>query len=179
MAEPNAPDAAAALPGGVADDPKGGGKKKILLLLLPLLLVSAGGGGYLAYAYYPQMATVAAYVGLFSTGEEEQDPDAPIEYGQFHEVRGLVVNPAGSDGSRYLMVHIGFESSSEAVITELTDKDVVMRDTILKLLGEETVASLADISQRTRLKEALREAVNEILSEGEVQRLYFTQYVLQ
>jgi flagellar basal body-associated protein FliL len=50
---------------------------------------------------------------------------------------------------------------------------------VLKILGSRSIEELSDITRRNELKETLRTAVNGILAEGEVKRLYFTRYVLQ
>jgi flagellar basal body-associated protein FliL len=47
------------------------------------------------------------------------------------------------------------------------------------MLGEFTVPELSDIDRRAFLKDTLLSSVNEVLKDGEVRRLYFTQYVLQ
>jgi flagellar FliL protein len=103
----------------------------------------------------------------------------PTDFGSFYEVDNMIVNPAESQGSRYLMVNVGFESDIEEVLTELENKEVVVRDRVIKLLGEFTVPELADIDQRPFLKDTLRTSVNQVLQKGSVRRLYFTQYVLQ
>ena len=77
------------------------------------------------------------------------------------------------------MVKLGLESHKAAVLEELEQKQVVVRDTVLKLLAVRTVEELANIELRAQIKEELRSAVNAILRKGEVDRLYFTQYVLQ
>jgi flagellar FliL protein len=77
------------------------------------------------------------------------------------------------------MVNVGFESDAEAVLTELENKEVVVRDRVIKLLGEFTVPELTNIDRRSFLKDTLRTSVNQILKNGPVRRLYFTQYVLQ
>jgi len=82
------------------------------------------------------------------------------------ELQGFIVNPAGTDGTRYLMINLGLESAKGDVLEELKEKEIVVRDTVLKLLGQRTVEELADISLRAQLKKELREAVNGILTKG-------------
>lgn len=162
MSEPDAP----------AAETTSGGARKRLLLLLPLFALAGAGGGYVALTQLAPAAPADA-------DTEAPTPAEPIRYGQFLQIDGLIVNPAGTDGSRYLMVTVGLESSSGRVIRELGEKEVVVRDAILTVLGHKTVAELASIGQRDALREELRQAVNAILRHGQVDRLYFTQYVLQ
>lgn len=149
--------------------------KKGLFMLLLVVLLALGAGGFVAYSQYTTLAMTANKVGLGGT----KDQDQVVEYGEFLEIDGLVVNPADSEGRRFLMVKLGIESTNASVLDEVSAKQVVVRDTVLKLLARRTVAELAAVELRTELKEELRAAVNGVLRDGEVQRLYFTQYVLQ
>ena len=110
-------------------------------------------------------------------GEEEETE--PLEYGEFKEIDNLIINPTGTHGKRYLMVKIGFESDAPAVLEELTIKDVVVRDAIVRYLSSQSVPDLAAIEKRDSLKGGLRKRINGILEKGTITRLYFTQYVIQ
>jgi flagellar FliL protein len=153
------------------------------LIVLTLVALLAGvGGSFVAHVNYDWLAQrVSATQTQAPSGSEKNDESSPppTEYGAFYEVDNMIVNPAESQGSRYLMVNVGFESDAEAVLTELENKEVVVRDRVIKLLGEFTVPELTNIDRRSFLKDTLRTSVNQILKNGPVRRLYFTQYVLQ
>lgn len=100
------------------------------------------------------------------------------KYGSFTRLDGLVVNPAGADG-RYLAVSIAFESESSSVKTEIENKKVVVKDAMITQLSEKTVEELSDTDRRGELKRELRKETNRILGDGTVDRLYFTEFVLQ
>ncbi len=176
MAKRDATGAGAADPDANADGAEVEGKKKgkFLLILIPLILLSLGGGGYLAYSQYVTLAAMGYEEE--TNGEEESEP---VEYGEFRELDNLIINPIGTEGKRYLMVKIGFESDKPKALDELTEKDVVVRDAILRYLSSQTIEDLAAINKRDDLKQGLREMINEILEKGKITRLYFTQYVLQ
>lgn len=156
----------------------------MIALALVALLTSIG-GSVVAHMKYDWLATQARSLQAATADaadgadDEETGRSEPIDFGSFHEIENMIVNPAESGGSRYLMVNVGFESDRDAVITEIDDKEVVVRDRVINLLSEFTVATLADINRRAFIKDTLRQSVNEVLKEGEVTRLYFTQYVLQ
>jgi flagellar FliL protein len=139
------------------------------------MLVSAGGGAWLAYAQYPSLAQFAFRM----SGPEEESADTPVEFGEFMELANIIVNPADSDGRRLLMLSLGLETNEPSTLESITQREMVVRDTVIKILGQRTVDELADIEERTVIKDQLREAINGILSEGEIKRMYFTQYVLQ
>jgi flagellar FliL protein len=157
----------------------GKGGKTFLIIVVTVVLAALGTGGLMAYVFYPEARAAATSVGLVSAPGTEAEEDAPVEYGEFLEFQGLIINPADSDGRRYLMVNIGLEAKDAKVLEVVGSKEVVIRDRILRLLGQRTVSELASVSLRDTLKEELLIAVNDILGEEEVARLYFTQYVLQ
>lgn len=150
-------------------------KRPLALVLIPLVLLACVGGGWVAFTQYARLAAAATVL----AGDDEAEPEEPIEYGEFLEIQGLIVNPAGTGGQRYLMINLGLESGESKVLEELEAKEVVVRDHVLRLLSRRSVDELADIAQRDPLKDELRTAINGVLEKGEVTRLYFTQYVLQ
>ncbi|MEM1128033.1 MAG: flagellar basal body-associated FliL family protein [Bacteroidota bacterium] len=153
------------------------------LLLIPALLLPAGGAAWLVYSRYEQVAEAASAVArIFGTSTPRSTPDAeePIEYGVFHELEAITVNPAGSTGKRFLMVELGLEASDGKVFEQLETKEIVVRDTVLGVLSSYSVDQLSDIALRAQMRTDLLQAINSILDEEEqIQRLYFTQYVVQ
>ena len=156
-------------------------KSRRPLLLLFLMLLAAGGGAWTVVHQHARLDQVVGRIVPPGRPDPSGRPDvqeAPV-YGQFTEIRGMVINPAGSSGRRYLTVNLGLEVEKTSVAEELAQKDVVVRDALLKLLGERTVEELADVALREELKKELRDTMNAVLREGQVSRVYFTQYVLQ
>ena len=143
------------------------------MILLPLMLVSAGAGAFVAYSQYE---TIAAMMGHEVATEPEVEM---IEYGEFMELSNIIVNPSGGDGRRLLMLSLGIETAEPAVLETLGAREIVVRDTIIRLMGRRTVEELAKIEDRDVIKDELKTALNGIIQEGEINRMYFTQYVLQ
>ncbi|MCS3754885.1 flagellar basal body-associated FliL family protein [Salinibacter ruber] len=124
--------------------------------------------------YADQIAGMLPFVGGDSGGDTESK-----KVGALSKLEGLVVNPAGSRGNRYLAISVVFEMEAPKVKKEMKKKKVIIKDAVLRLLSERTVEELSDPERRDNLKKALREEANGILSKGEVDRLYFTEFVLQ
>lgn len=140
------------------------------------VLIGLGGGIWLTYDHYQLVDQAVGAVGATASSMLGGEP---ARYGQFKKVENLIVNPRGSNGQRYLMVALGLESRSSSALEEIDSKDVVVRDTVLKLLGQYTVEELSSLESRDRTKKQIRQALNDIISSGEINRLYYTQYVLQ
>lgn len=181
MAEPPEPidDGVPAADGPVEDAlpaPKRSGRFGLVLAVVVVVAITAG--GILSYALYFDLSNSVA-TALTKVGLGPADANTPRTYGQFSELEGVIINPASTNGQRYLMLNIGLEAPSLATLEEVKEKEVVVRDTVLKVLGSKSVEELSDITLRNQLKESLRGAVNSVLRSGEVDHLYFTRYVLQ
>ncbi|MEX1055429.1 MAG: flagellar basal body-associated FliL family protein, partial [Rhodothermales bacterium] len=163
-------------------DGPGKGKKglvRLLMTVVPLVLLPAAGGAYLAYSQFPMLAEAAASIGIDFGLVEEDEKDAPIEYGQFTTLNDVMLNPADSGGKRFLVVSLGLETRTADVIAEIEERDIVVRDAVLRLLSGYTSEELSSIELRSRLKDEILAELNQVLQKGEIDRLYFTQYLLQ
>jgi flagellar FliL protein len=94
-------------------------------------------------------------------------------------IENLVLNPAGSNGSRFLMVNATFELKDEASKEAAKDKEAEARDIILALLGKKTLDQLSDIAQRDQIKKEVLAAVAPIFPKGVVTKVFFPQFVIQ
>lgn len=152
---------------------------RLLLIALPVLLIPAAVGGFLAYSQYVSLAQTAVANGIGFGVIEKAKGAEPIQYGQFATINDLLINPKDSGGKRFLVLSLGVETKSSDVIAELAEKEIVVRDAILQMLSEHTADELASIDLRESLKTRLIERLNSVLQKGEIDRLYFTQYLLQ
>jgi flagellar FliL protein len=96
-----------------------------------------------------------------------------------HLLENLVLNPANSGGSRFLLLSVAIETGTAAVGAELTARDAELRDIILTALGTRTVEQLTDIAGRDSIKVELQSAIASRFGKGAVKRLYFPQFVVQ
>lgn len=101
--------------------------------------------------------------------------DAPL----VATLENLVLNPAGSGGSRYLLLTVTMECASNAGLAVLAARDAELRDVVLSTLSRKTVDELAEVSARDMIKSDLVAALNERFGKGTILRVYFPQYVVQ
>jgi flagellar FliL protein len=158
-------------------------KKK---LALPILIVAgvAIGGGLGALVLGPRIAR-ARQVAADSTakpkaadslaaGEHGAAAEAPV-----HLIDNLVLNPAGSGGTRFLLASVGLQTASAAANDIITKREVEARDVVLAVLGAKHVEDLAEIENRDRIKNELKAAMDSLFGPGVVRRIYFPQFVIQ
>ena len=96
-----------------------------------------------------------------------------------HALDNLVLNPAGSSGTRFLMVTAAFELKNAGAEQFMKDHEAEVRDKILALLGRKTVDELTDPAQRDGIKKQVLEAVIPIFPKGDVLKVFFPQFVVQ
>jgi flagellar FliL protein len=97
-----------------------------------------------------------------------------------HMMENLVLNPAGSNGTRFLMAAVAAEVKDEKVNEEMTGRDAELRDAVLRILGDQTVDQLADMAIRETLKKIVTDSLNaRLASKTAIKRVYFPQFVIQ
>jgi flagellar protein FliL len=96
-----------------------------------------------------------------------------------HTIENIVINPAQSNGTRFLMASVGFglTDAHGAEVMELRDAEI--RDVVVRVLGARTVAELADLPTRDSIKAEMREKVIAVVGEHALVDVYFSQFVIQ
>lgn len=178
--------------------PSGGAKAKLPLIaaIVVGLAVGAGSG---AVVVGPMVAkklgfSAPAVAAKPDSGAEHGDAEAAKgeEGGGEHGAKGadaakppvlplenLVLNPANSGGSRYLLMSITIESADDKAVKALEARDAELKDLILTTLSKKTVDELSDVSGREKIKAELIAAILERFGKGSVKQLYFPQFVIQ
>ena len=99
--------------------------------------------------------------------------------GIVHQISGLIVNPADSRGSKHLLLNIGLETKDQKVIEELVELEPLIRDNLNTFFAAQRYQVLQDIQYREKLRQRVQEIVNYHLTKGQVDKVFFIQYVLQ
>lgn len=171
---------------------KGAPRGGLLIGALLGSLVIGGAAGLLAVG--PMVARKAGYVSVAhaATGAsgEEAKGKAEGEHGEgaeggeaaatLHLIDNLVLNPAGSGGSRFLMLAAALELADATSVDELKARDAEARDVVLRVMGVRTVEELAEMSNRELLKRELADSLGTLFGKKKViRRVYFPQFVIQ
>jgi flagellar FliL protein len=96
-----------------------------------------------------------------------------------HSIENLIINPAGTQGTRFLLVSMAIEALDGPTLKLLEQRDVEVRDAVIDLLGSSTVPELTEMENRENVKAAVRERVQRLLGRNTIGRIYFSQYVIQ
>ena len=171
----------------------GGPKSKLPLIAAIVVGLAVGGGSGAAVVgpivvkklgiSAPAKADTSAANGAAEGGEHGKEGEAGAK-GEATAppvllLENLVLNPASSGGSRYLLMSIAIESATKAAVDALTLRDAELKDLILTTLGRKTVDELSDVTGRDVIKTELIAAVQERFGKDSIKHLYFPQFVIQ
>lgn len=109
------------------------------------------------------------------SGGEHGEAPAPL-----YTISDLVLNPAGSGGTRFLMLSVAFDMKDSSGVEALKQRDAEIKDAVLALVGGKTVDQLAEVSAREPLKVEIRDLVGRITKKPKaIRRVSFPQFVIQ
>lgn len=164
------------------------GKKMMLAILLVGGVAIGGGAG--AFFAGPLLAdkvigpAAPAVPGPEGEHAEEEGHGEEGEKGEVvptavYQIDNLVLNPAQSGGTRFLMLTVAFQVKDETVLEQMKLRDAEVRDAILTVIGSKTVEQLVDIAARNPLKAELKDSVAPLFPKEAVTQIYFPQFVVQ
>lgn len=146
-------------------------------------------GGLLKFILIPVILliqAVAAYFFVFDVlvadpekSNAAEEKSKQMQVGQFFEINDLVINPANTKGTRFLVVEMGLETDSPQLIEEAQTKEIWIRDAIISLLAKKEPDELLDFNLRGRLKTEILKTINKKLTTGKFNRVYFKKYIMQ
>jgi flagellar protein FliL len=114
-----------------------------------------------------------------SEGKESEGKKGEKEKSAVFSIDNIVVNPAGSAGTRFLMASVAFELSDEKAVAALREQEVQIRDAVITTLESQTLEMLAAPGSREGIKRQLAVAVKPLVPGHRQVRVYLPQFVLQ
>ncbi len=152
-------------------------KTLIIVAVVALQLVAA----YFLVGFFLSHAgpDSAAQTASAQTGKSVSNSRGDPNFDHVYVVKDLIVNPAGTNGLRFLLTTIGLEVTSEETVKELEKRDVQIHDAIIGILTSMTLPQLDDTSSRDSLKVEIRNRINKDLNTGSVLNVYFSKFIIQ
>lgn len=161
-----------------APSPSGGGFKPWLPLVATVLAMPV-----LAYAMttFVLLPRLESKLGIVSTAAAEQDPKKAPATAKKETVtmNKLLVNVAGTMGSRYLLVSLSAAGSDPEFKGKMQDLEPQLRDAACSVLATKTLADLEKPGARNLIRSELISGFNAILGGAVVQEIYLTEFAIQ
>lgn len=185
-------EAKGASPDTPAQEKKSGGFMKLLIVFAVVQVVLAVGAFFVVkMVFLPKMhANPAVAEGHKAEVKVEETPKEIIL------IENLIVNPAGTNGTRYLSTSIGLEVEKEEAASEgeggegegegkeagggrMKQMTPVIRDILIAILSSRTLEELSSIEGKETVRKEILEKVQLALGEIKISKVYFVDYVLQ
>ncbi len=142
------------------------------------LLLGGASGIFVAGPMIASMSHTAGSAGP-AVAESHDGKPAPSDVSTVYLVDNLVMNPAGSGGTRFLLVTVGLQMKAASATEELKGRDTEVRDAILRILGGKSVEDLTNVTNRETYKREIMTALDVVLDGKKTAAVYFPQFVIQ
>ena len=166
-----------------------GAWKAWLPLVVTMLVMPLVAYGVTIFILVPRMQKSLTAAGVTpakasaptGAGAEGAGNEATAQGGQRQNVtlNKLLVNVAGTMGSRYLLFSISAVSTDPTFQQKMTENDAALKDMACSALSVKTLADLEKPDERNLIRTQLLNGMNNILGANEVQELYLTEFGIQ
>jgi flagellar FliL protein len=112
-------------------------------------------------------------------GEEGEKGEGAGGESNFYSIESIVVNPAGTGGTRYLSCGVSFELADAEEVKTFEAKSVQIKDILITILSSKTVDELADIKLRNQMRRQILAIVNRFMAPSRAKAVFLTDFVLQ
>ena len=162
--------------GDVEEETQPKSKFPLKWVIIGVVVLVLAGGGYVGWTMLnPQPDQTGADV---ASATEAEALEAE-EVGTMFDMDPFVVNLNETGGKRYLKSKIEIEFVGDELRLELTNRLPQLRDVILLHLSSKTLDEIQSVDGKIELKNALIKRINQVLKQGDIRNLYFTQFVIQ
>lgn len=144
-----------------------GGIIKILAIALGSVLTGVLG-----------VVLVAYFFGIPGVVPKAQSAKPPVM--EKLDLGERVINLADPGGGRYLRVKMVLEyQQNEKLAEELKEQNPGIMEKILHILRSKTVDDVRPVEKEEKVKAEIIQAINKDLKKGKIERIYFTDFLIQ
>ena len=156
----------------------------ILLVIIGLFVVLLMGGN----EENEKIAEQASSAAVAAATQEQKAPSRSMpkerandffNVGPMYPLDQFLVNLLSETGSRYLKMEINLELSAETLTPEIDQKKPLLRDIIIRILTSRTYEDVSTAKGKERLKDEIATKLNEILRDGYIKNVFFTDFIVQ
>ena len=105
--------------------------------------------------------------------------DDKTTIGPVYQTEEYTVNLLDAGGRRFLRTQFSVEVDNKKVLSEINTKLPMFNHTVLRVLGNVTLADLEMPGSKDKIGAQLAGALNDILDDGEVTNIFFEVFVWQ
>jgi flagellar protein FliL len=149
---------------------------KLVIIGVPVFLVQLAVVYFLVAKFVAPSTAAAAPSEPAKAAETKESTDAAKS---IFVVKDVIVNPAGTNGTRFLLTTVGFEIAGAEREKDLEKKEVQVRDVLNTILTSKGLDELVKPEQREALRKEILIKVAEMLPAGSLTNVYFSKFIIQ
>lgn len=158
--------------------------RKLIIFGIPAFLVQLVVVYFLTAKFVVPLAvqnSVAATPGTATAApsEEGSPSSADVKDDFIFVIKDMIINPAGTNGQRYLLTTIAFNVSTEEGMKSLEKREMAVRDLLNTVLTSKTMDQLIDVSKREALRQEIFGQSKTLVNNGVLRSVYFSKYIIQ
>lgn len=165
-----------------ADVSKKKGSSSIIIYIVIAVVMAAGGyfaGPKLTGSSSGEEEIAETHDGKKDKKNKKDDKDDKPIHSEVYMMEDIIVNPAGTGGTRFLSVSIGFEIASSETISNFAKREPLIKDALLTILGSKTIEQLSDAKEKEITRYQIKRRIEQLLKAEDIMAVYFTDFVLQ
>lgn len=144
------------------------GGKGLLIILFVLGLIVLGGAAF-------------GGVYLFMKTSKTVDAQEAVVDEKYMDLAEFTVNLGDEGGKRYFKgeISLGYDKSKTKLETELTEKQVVIRDDIIFYFKGKKADYMNDVKNKEEMKKEIVQSINKDLTKGKISDVRFKSMIIQ
>lgn len=169
--------------------PKKKSKKLLIIIVAVILVIVIGVVVFFVFFTGGKKSEQAGKVNtnhtqkIQSSNQNSANLDNTIslaKVGVLYPLDTFIVNLVSSNNHpRYLKTKMSLELSNKDLAAELEAKKAVLRDKIIGVLSSKSYQQIATIQGKNKLAQDIVNALNPMLSDGSIEGVFFTEFVVQ
>lgn len=155
--------------------------KKLMIIVGSVLLAMLIGMTVSLIIVWSKLDTLDRTVNPPPVEEAEGEAEEAMlpKLGPMYPLDTFIVNLADKGGNRYLRITINLELKDEMVKKNLDERIPQIRDSVLLILPNKTVDDLKNKEGKAALRNEIFERLNAMFPAGDINNIYFTEFVMQ
>ena len=152
---------------------------KILIILIGFLVVLMFGLGGGLFMMWNKLAVLSTQSNANAGVQPDQGADVKQPLGPIFSLETFIVNLADKGGKRYLRVTMDLELGNPELEAELTKRLPQVRDSVLMILPSKRFEDISSVEGKMALRDEILDVLNGFLTQGQVSKIYFKEFVVQ
>ena len=150
--------------------------KTMLIIIISVVLLFMGTVGAGFFILWNKISQIPVNPAIADDVSVEEDENT---IGPLYSLDTMIVNLADHGGKRYLRVTMALELSDSEALTTIESRLPQVRDAVLMILPTKKYDDVSTTEGKIALRTEVMDKINALMTKGQVNNIYFTEFVVQ